>query len=446
VTSGPHGTDRYIADSIQEVVVAVDAAGEVVYANERTADVLAVSRAELLGSTLEDLGRFVTTGAEPLRDAVRSVLEDGVDERRVELESDRIDPSPADRRPVAEARVTPFEVDGSRGAVIVVRNISVRKQMEESLRHREALFAGMFETHSAPMLLIHPDSGTIEYANRAAVEFYGYDADELTSMRIQELNTLSPEQVARERQRAEEQDRNHFEFEHRIASGETRPVEVHSAPVNVDGQRFLFSIVHDITEQEEYRHELQLFREAVEQTGHSVLITDPEGVIEYVNPAFEAATGYDRAEAIGQTPRLLKSGKQSEAFYRELWETILDGRQWEAELTNRRKSGEIYYVKHTIAPITDDGEITNFVAVQSDITDRKLREKRLSELNRILRHNLRNTLTAILGYGEVLADDRGAGRSTRPHPRPDRGTGVAERESELDATVPHERPVPRSRL
>ncbi|MFC7059540.1 PAS domain S-box protein [Halovenus salina] len=230
----------------------------------------------------------------------------------------------------------------------------------------------------------------------------------MTEMTIQEINRMSETEVARERTRAKEQDRNHFEFEHQLASGEVRTVEVHSTPLDIDGRELLFSIVHDITERKQSQHELELFKEAALQTGHSVLITDTNGVIEFVNPAFEEDTGYSSEEAVGKTPAILKSDKQNDAFYAELWETILDGEVWEAELVNRRKSGELYYVEQTIAPITDeDGEITNFVGVQSDITERKLREKRLSDLNRILRHNLRNSLTAIEGYTQSLIDEAG---------------------------------------
>lgn len=114
------------------------------------------------------------------------------------------------------------------------------------------------------------------------------------------------------------------------------------------------------------------FEQAVEQAGHTIYLTDTDGTIEYVNPAFEEQTGYSEAEAIGREPNIVKSGEQDDAFYRDLWETVLAGRTWDGEVINRRKDGEIYHVKQTIAPVIDeDGAIERFVAVNDDITELK---------------------------------------------------------------------------
>jgi PAS domain S-box-containing protein len=179
-----------------------------------------------------------------------------------------------------------------------------------------------------------------------------------------------------------------------------------SGGVNGDGETVaLRGAVMDVTERKERERELRVFKKAVEQAGHGIVITDREGTITYVNPAYEADTGYDREEAVGRTPAIVKSGKHAPEFYEELWETILDGETWEAEIVNRRKSGELYHVDQTIAPITDDGEITHFVGIESDTTDRRLREQRLDVLNRVLRHNLRNATTVVRGHASILADE-----------------------------------------
>ena len=124
--------------------------------------------------------------------------------------------------------------------------------------------------------------------------------------------------------------------------------------------------------------QLRKFQRAVEAAGHSILISDPEGTIEYVNPAFEETTGYSRREAVGNTPRMLKSGEMSDSHYARLWETITAGETWHEEIVNRRKDGTLYTADQTIAPITDEAdEITAYVAVQTDVTDRKRLEDRL---------------------------------------------------------------------
>ena len=161
----------------------------------------------------------------------------------------------------------------------------------------------------------------------------------------------------------------------------------------------------DVSEGKEREMDLQLFKKAVENAGHSVFITDREGTIEYVNPKFESRTGYSREEAIGRKPSILKSGKQDEEFYERMWQTILSGEQWNANLINQRKNGELYHVKQTISPIAnDEGEVTHFVTIESDVTNRRVREQQLEVLNRVLRHNLRNGTNVIQSRAELLRE------------------------------------------
>jgi len=172
----------------------------------------------------------------------------------------------------------------------------------------------------------------------------------------------------------------------------------------------------------ELESDLRRFHNAVDHAGHVVLITDADGVIEYVNPAFEEETGYDCGEAIGRTPAMLKSGEHDERFYRDLWETILEGKAWRGEIVNCRPDGERYVIDQTIAPIDgDDGEPVGFVAINKDITELKEYEReleaqndRLEQYGRMVAHDLRNPLTLLSAEVEnartVLDGDAGATR------------------------------------
>ncbi len=124
--------------------------------------------------------------------------------------------------------------------------------------------------------------------------------------------------------------------------------------------------------------ELRVFREAVEHSGHSIYITEPDGTIEYVNPAYEDQTGYDREEAVGDDPSILQSGEHDDAFYEELWETILSGEVWTGEAINQTRDGENYVVNQTIAPVTDEhSEVEHFVAINADVSDQRRRQREL---------------------------------------------------------------------
>ncbi len=117
---------------------------------------------------------------------------------------------------------------------------------------------------------------------------------------------------------------------------------------------------------------------AVEHAADAILVTDLDGTIEYVNSAFEELTGYEWPEAVGRTPRILKSGEQSEAYYERMWDAILDGEVWEEEIVNEAKSGEKYVAHQTIAPVTDaEGTVEKFVGIQRDVTERRRIESQI---------------------------------------------------------------------
>ena len=149
------------------------------------------------------------------------------------------------------------------------------------------------------------------------------------------------------------------------------------------------------------RDELGRLSLAIEQSADSVIVTNRNGIIEYVNPAFEAMTGFTRDECLGQTPRMLSSGRQTRQFYQTLWATILSGAAYRVVVTNKRKDGTLYDEDQMITPIRDaSGEITHFVSTGRDIT----RSRRTQEALRRLNHQFENEATRIAG---VLHDSAG---------------------------------------
>jgi PAS domain S-box-containing protein len=169
------------------------------------------------------------------------------------------------------------------------------------------------------------------------------------------------------------------------ADGEIRQVRSRGRPVvaagEVVGVRGAFQ---DVTDRKRPEAAARRFKRAVEAAGHAIFITDRTGTIEYVNPAFEDVTGYAPEEVIGEDPSLLKSGEMDQAYYADLWSTILSGEVWSEPILNERKSGDHYHASETIAPITDDdGTVEGFVAIQTDITEQVHTRERLETFREI---------------------------------------------------------------
>lgn len=193
-----------------------------------------------------------------------------------------------------------------------------------------------------------------------------------------------------------------------VTAGDDRvPYEFYGHPLDAGDDEVVgvSAIGIDVTDRRRRDRELRLFKKGIEQVGTQVIITGAGGEIQYVNPMFESVTGYAAEEVVGRTPAVLQSGKQPTQYYENLWATICDGETWRAEIVNERRNGEQYYVDKTITPLTDDdGAITHYLAIEKEVTERRRREQQLSVLNRVIRHNLRNSLNVILGHVQRFAE------------------------------------------
>jgi len=175
----------------------------------------------------------------------------------------------------------------------------------------------------------------------------------------------------------------------------------------------------DVTDRRRAEEQHARLSRVVEQATDSIIITDPQGTIIYVNPAFESISGYSRAEAVGQNPRMLKSGHQDPAFYRRMWDTLARGEVWKGRMVNRRKDGTLFQEDATIGPVRDvSGRLVNYVAVKRDVTNEMRLERRLMQAQKMeavgrlaggVAHDFNNLLGVITGYGEItrrkLRDD-----------------------------------------
>jgi len=185
---------------------------------------------------------------------------------------------------------------------------------------------------------------------------------------------------------------------------------------------FLADVAYEIIVRKRAESEREQLAAAIEQSGDTVVITDPQGSIQYVNPAFARISGYSQQEALDQNPRILKSGEQGDALYEELWQTITSGHPWEGRLVNKRKDGTLYTEEARISPVFDQsGSICNYVAIKTDITERlRLNDERshmeeqmrqaqkMESIGRLaggVAHDFNNMLSIITGYAEIASDE-----------------------------------------
>jgi len=160
---------------------------------------------------------------------------------------------------------------------------------------------------------------------------------------------------------------------------------------------------------------LRKLSRVVEQSADMVMVTNREGIIEYVNPAFEALTGFTSEEACGKTPRILKSGEQTAAFYQAMWKTVLAGNVFRGIMVNRKKNGEMYYVEESVSLVRDaQGRITHLVSNSRDLTERMRLEAELVQVQKMdaigrlaggVAHDFNNLLTIITSYSELALDE-----------------------------------------
>jgi PAS domain S-box-containing protein len=312
------------------------------------------------------------------------------------------------------APITGDDGDGDAvGFVAVNRDVTGRKERELNLTFLKQAIdqAGIgFGTYNV--------DGHAAYVNERLAELFGTEREDLRTRQMADLDpTLDPDRFEEYWASFNDGERRIYDTRiERVDTGEVLPAEVVTSRVRIDGEPYQVNTVRDATDRKRQERDLERFRSAVEHAGHSVLITDANGAIEYVNDAFEAVTGYSAAEAIGRTPAMLRSGEHGDEFYHDLWETILDGDVWQGEVTNERKDGTQYVVDQTIAPIAGDGEsITGFVAVNRDVTAIKKYEReleaqndRLKQYGQTVAHDLRNPLALLdaeLTQFEMTVDD-----------------------------------------
>jgi two-component system cell cycle sensor histidine kinase/response regulator CckA len=299
----------------------------------------------------------------------------------------------------------------------VERELKKRQQAEEALRISNTRLHLSLESGNIGLWEWNLENNEVWFSPEWKYQL-GYQDHEIPNLYEEWEKRLHPEdkprllaQVESYLQGREPQYRVEFRLRHK--NGSYRWIAASGQLIiekDNNSKRFMGCHV-DITERKRAEEEKELLMAAIEQAGEIVLVTDTKGIIQYVNPVFEKVTGYSHQEAVGQNPRMLKSGKHDVQFYEDLWTTITAGKTWKGRFINKRKDGKLITGDATISPVYDaSGHIVNFVAVKRDITEHLQLEQQLFQAQKIetvgqlasgVAHDYNNMLSVILGYTEL---------------------------------------------
>jgi PAS domain S-box-containing protein len=302
-------------------------------------------------------------------------------------------------------------------------NMELKKESRaaaEALQHSEELFRAIFNNASVGINLMDRRGMLLE-VNETLSGFLGYTPEELRTLNI--LDVTYPDDVTRSGEIQEAIIRGELEnhrFEKRYVRKDgtvlwatTEMSAIRDAEGNY---RATVGVIRDITQSKISEEARIRLAAAVEQAAETVVITDAQGSIVYVNPAFELTTGYAREEVLGKSPRVLKSGHHDDKFYKRFWETITDGKIWTGHFINRKKDGTVFEEDASVSPIKNvSGKITNYVAVKRDITKEVSLQKQLFQAQKMeaigtlaggIAHDFNNLLQVTLGYSDLLLTEK----------------------------------------
>lgn len=252
-------------------------------------------------------------------------------------------------------------------------DITERRRANDQMRVSEVRYRRLFEAAHDGVLLLDPETRKITDANPFMTTLLGYKRDELVGKELFEIGLLKDEAVSQamfEKLKIDHQVR-YEDLPLESETGRHQEVEVVANLYDENGHSVIQCNVRDITVRKRNEEALRLTNTAMESVASAIFITTSNGIIQYVNPAFTRLSGYASTEAAGRKPSILNSGEHDEAFYQNLWQTVTSGRVWNGQITNRRRDGQLYVCEQSISPVKNaKGQITHFVSVQTDITER----------------------------------------------------------------------------
>lgn len=408
---------RTIFENVQDVFYQVKLDGTICELSPSIKYHSDFSREELIGSHITNL-YYEPDDRKAFLKKIKEIGELRDYELRIKTKSGKIVYASINARLIFDADGKPDHIDGS------IRDITERKLAEGELKASEDKMRMLVEGTPHFFFYTQDANANITYVSPTVEKITGYSVEQWLGQNHWFVSNSKINALAIERAK------NHVEgqitsgpilVEIIHADGNMVTLEVYEKPIiKNDTVIGLQGVAHDITERKKAQSHIKLLNRSIEQSPVSVLITDLLGNIEYANPKFSETSGFSENEVIGKNPSIVKSGKQSQDFYKNLWDTILSGNDWHGELHNKKKSGELFWEDVIISPIKDEeGIVTHFVAIKEDITEKKKMlaelieaKEKAEEMNRLksnfmanMSHELRTPLVGLLGISEFMIDE-----------------------------------------
>ena len=410
--------------SIQDAVISTDVTGKILYMNPVAEMLTGWTSSEADHKKLTEVVRVIDQKShEQLINPVERVLESG---KPVQLTNHTLLVGrDGTEHHISENAAPMHDAAGKvTGVVLVFRDVTSEYATREQLRKSESLFRNLFEHHAAVKLLINPQDGAILEANVAAEDFYGWSRQQLKEMRIQDINTLTPEEIRHEMENARSSQRVHFEFRHRVADGSVRDVEVFSSNIEVQGRSILHSIVHDVTAKKRAEKDLHASQEYLSSIFRAApvgigVVTDR--VFSTVNDHLCAMTGYSRDELLGQSSRMLYlSGQDYALVGTKKYEQIKERNIGTVETQWQCKDGKCIDILLCSSPLDPNNLAAGVTFSALDISENKqaerekeklqgqlLQAQKMDSVGRLtggVAHDFNNILSVILGYTEIAME------------------------------------------
>lgn len=286
------------------------------------------------------------------------------------------------------------------GKMVLLQDITSIKLSEERFR-------SIVNIVPDAILLVN-EFGEIVLANAQCTSILGYKPDELIGKPVEEFipERIQDHIAARQAYSQNPQPRMigaNIEIYARHKDGREFPADVNLSPMNTPNGALVLVAIRDISQRKNAEEQLHLQISALEAAATGIVITEIDGDIIWVNPAFTQITGFSADDVIGRNPRILNSGSHGEDFFDAMWKTVVAGDVWQGETINRRKDGSLYVEDQTIAPVRDQqGRVTHFIATKQDVSKRKQLEELRDQLMQTIVHDLRSPLTSLLAALDLL--------------------------------------------